>query len=164
MTVSSTVLIINCLRTPSDILVAVGSLNPSTKKAEKYEDGNWSDLQEPPVDVSLYSYAVIVYEDNFFYFGGWDTGRGRSEVSLILCLNAASWAWTNVGQMNSIRYGHGVIQADDTFMVIGGYDTRPNEACSLSNGSFTCEQKSSSLTDYAYMPLLFLVNDSYGNC
>ena len=141
-------------------MVAVGSTFPSNKKAEKFINGVWSDLQDPPVSWRLYAYAVTFDADNFYYFGGAD----KNFLSSILRLSAASWTWSNVGNFNSARRGHGVILVENTFMVIGGLSTKPNEACQLNNGQFTCESKTSSLNDYAFYPLLFLVSDDYKLC
>ena len=141
------------------MLVAVASF--SSKKSEKFEGGKWSDIQEPPVAGGLSEYAVIFDSGKFYYFGGFD---GRSHLSLIFCLNAGSWTWTNVGSLNSGRIAHGVIAVESMFMIIGGVGTQPNEACRLNNDKFTCEQKSSNLVEYARTPLLFLMNDNYGNC
>ena len=145
----------------SAVLVAVGSYNPRNKKSEKYEDGSWSEIQEPPL-VSLSDYAAIFHADSFYYFGGFESGSGY--LRSILRLNATSWAWSNAGQMKSSRRGHAVILVKNTFMVIGGGYTRQHSACLLNNGKFSCEEKSSSLTDYVDRPMLFLVNDSYENC
>ena len=131
-----------------------------TKKSEKFENGNWTDIEEPPVR-SISYYAVVFHAGNFYYFGGRDnTG---THLRSILCLNAASWTWSNVGQLNSGRLAHGVIQVENKFMVLGGDGTKRNEACILSNGYFTCEEKGPSLTWYN-LPLVFLVNGTYGNC
>ena len=130
--------------------------------SEKFEDGSWSDIPEPPVGQSLSNYAVIFDAGNFYYFGGFDSGKGLQKS--ILRLNADSWTWSNVGQLNSIRDGHGVTLIDNTFMVIGGMSSQPNEACFLNDGEFSCEQKSSSLLDYAFTPILFIVSDDYEIC
>ena len=145
-------LIIICLGT----LVAVGSYSPYNKKAETFEDGVWTDIQDAPVYSSLYNYAVIFYAGNFYYFGGWGSG--------ILRLDAATWTWSSVGQLNYGRYANGAILIDNTVMVIGGVDTKPNEACLFNNGQVTCEEKTSSLDNYQYTPLLFLVSDDFELC
>ena len=142
------------------VLVAVGSYSPSNKKAEKLENGSWSVIEDAPVDWKLYYYAVTFDADNFYYFGG----RDNSDLSSILRLSAASWNWSNVGNLNSARRSHGVILVENTFMVIGGLGTQANEACLLNNGQFTCQEKTSSLNRYASYPLLFLVNDDYKLC
>ena len=142
------------------VLVAVGSWSPNNKKAEKLENGSWSVIEDAPVNTRLFGYAVTFDADNFYYFGGYDS----SNLSSILRLSAASWTWSNIGNLNSARYGHGVILIESTFMVIGGSSTQPNEACQLNNGQFTCETKTSSLDYYFYTPLLFLVSDGYKLC
>ena len=150
----------NCL----GVLVAVGSAWPNNKKGEKFEDGDWIDIQEAPVGRSLNYYAVVFYGANFYYFGGTDRKNLLSiMLSSILRLNAATWTWSNVGNLNSVRYGHKVILVENTFMVIGGPASYSNEACLLNNGRFTCEERTSSLNSY-YMPLLFLVSDNFGRC
>ena len=141
-------------------MVAVGCVSPPSKKSEIFEDGNWSDFDEPPVG-TLDSYAVVVDAGNFYYFGGYDSG---ATVSSILRLNGATWTWSNAGQLNSARHAHNVIMVDKTVMVIGGGGNQPNEACILTNAEFTCQRLSSSLYEYKYTPLLHLVNDNYGLC
>ena len=140
----------------------MGSLWPTNKKSEKFEDGKWRDIGEPPVH-SLGFYAVIFHAENFYYFGGYDQVVDKS-LSSILALNAASWTWSNIGQLNSARHAHGVTSVNNMFIVIGGLGTQPNEACSLRNDEFICREKNSSLYRYAWSPLLFLVNDNYENC
>ena len=135
----------------------MGSWSPGNKKSEKFENGNWSDLQEAPVHLSFRSYAAIFYGGNFYYFGGYD-------LTSILRLSAASWTWSIVGQLNASRNGHGVILVDNKFMVIGGSDIRPTEACLLRNGRFNCEEKRSSLLKDFNTPILFLVDDNYQDC
>ena len=143
------------------MLVAVGSYSPPSKKSEIFEDENWRDIQEPLVDQRYYAfYAAIFYAGDFYYFGGTD----GNDLSSILRLNAASWTWSNVGQMNSPRWGHAVTLVGNTFIIIGGFGTQPNEACTLNNDEFTCEEKSSTLESYFLTPLLYVVNDNYGNC
>ena len=142
------------------VLVAVGGF-PASKKAEKFEDRSWTEIQEAPF--GLFDYAAIFYTGNFYYFGSEDTlNSGYAALNSILCLNAITWTWSNVGQLNSARSGHGVILIDNTFMVIGGSGHPRNEVCHLNNGRFTCERKTSSLSHYYRTPLLFLVSDDFG--
>ena len=154
----------------SAVLVAVGSHKPDHQKSEKLEGGSWSDIQEPPVGGSFHHYAVVFHAGSFYYFGGYGIAGGHS-LSSILCLNAASWIWSNVGQLNSGRHGHGVILAADTFIVIGGmaHDgtatfTKAHEACLLKAGKFSCTESSSALTNYRHLESLFLVSDDYDSC
>ena len=138
-----------------------------SKKSEKLEAGNWSDIPDPPVITSFSKYAVVYDAGNFYYFGGHDTGVGLpygTELDSILRLNAATWTWSEVGKLNSIRRGHQVVVVDNTFMVLGGGDIRHNEACTLNNDEFTCEEKTSKLNYYGHTPLVVLVDDDYRNC
>ena len=60
-------------------------------------------------------------------------------LSSNLRLNADSWTWSSIGQLNSARANHGVILVQNTFMVVGGFYNdgntftwlQPNEACFL---------------------------------
>ena len=106
-------------------------------------------------------YAVTFHAGNFYYFGGRDNNGARDSI---LRLNASTWTWSNVGKLNSARLGHSVILVENKFMVIGGLGTQPNEACVLNDGQLSCTEQSTSLTNYVFTPLLFLVNNSYGNC
>ena len=105
-------------------------------------------------------YVVIFYAGNHYYFGGNSSGWLNS----ILRLSGSSWTWSNVGQLNSPRHTHGVILVGNTFMVVGGAGTKKNEACNLNNEQFTCTELSTSLTNYGYTPILYLVDKNYGNC
>ena len=145
----------------SAVLVAVGSYDPYNIKSEKFEDGNWSDIEEPPVSHRFFNYVVIFDGDSFYYFGGFDR---RGNLGLILRLSAATFTWSNIGKLNSPRNGHGVTLTGSTFMVIGGRNIHPNEACTLNNGEFTCEEQSSTLNRYAWTPLLFHVSENFVSC
>ena len=138
----------------------MGSL-PHNRKSEKFENGEWTDIEEPPVK-TIARYGVVFYTGNFYYFGGHDdTVNGFiNGFSSILGLNAASWTWSRVGEMNSVRYGLGVIQVENSVMVLGGAKMLQNEVCVLNNERFTCEETNSSLS-YYYLPFVFLVSDSY---
>ena len=129
------------------------------EKGRKYEDGVWTNIQDPPVNTELSQFAVIFDAGNFYYFGGYD----RGVINSILRLNEATWTWSRVGNLNSARWHHGVILIENTFMVIGGDGTHPNEACFLENGQFTCEEKTSILEKYK-TPVLFPVSNNFGPC
>ena len=144
-------------------MVALGSYWPHSIRGEIFENGHWIGIADPPTLRSLSHYAVIYNTGNFYYFGGY-SGYSRDTLSSILCLHAATLSWSNVGQLNSARYGHGVIKVENIFMVIGGFGNQPNEACLLINGQFICEEKPSSLKSYAYKPLLFPVSGNFGKC
>ena len=132
-----------------------------SKKSEKFQDGNWSDIQEPPVDGSRFQgYAVIFHGGNHFFFGGF----GNGPLNSILRLNGSSWTWSNVGQLNSARGGHSAIFFGNTVAVVGGQGTQRNEACLLKNEQFTCTELTSSLTDYEWWPILHLVDENYDTC
>ena len=102
-------------------------------------------------------YVAVFYAGNHYYFGG-------TRLSSILCLNGSSWSWSNAGQLNSSRNGHGVILVGNTFTIVGGEGTLRNEACLLFNGQFNCTELSTSLTNYSWRPMLYLVDENYANC
>ena len=145
-------------------MIAVADFNG--KESEKLQDGIWSDIEEPPVDGGMYLYAVVVQGSSHYYFGGYYVSADGSNVGLdsILRLQSGSWTWSNVGQINSARYGHAVILIGQKFMVVGGGQKKYNEVCMLYNGRFNCTELSSSLSSYAYSPILFSVPDSYRYC
>ena len=140
-------------------LVAVG--DSYHNKGEKFENGNWSDIQEPPVNERFMGYAVIFHGGDHFFFGGFD---GSNYLDSIFRLSGSSWTWSNVGQLNSVRRGHGVILANNKFTVVGGDGNQKNEACLLDNEQFTCTELSSSLNGYRWWPILHLVDENYGTC
>ena len=110
----------------------------------------------------MYDYAVIFLGSSHYYFGGY--ADGYVVVDTILRLQSGSWTWSNVGQINSARWGHAVISNGEKFTVVGGNGNKKNEACSLKNGQFSCTKLSSKLYNYAYVPILFSVADNYGSC
>ena len=73
--------------TLSAAIVAVGSSWPYSRKSEKFENGSWSNITEPPVGKRLFSFAAIFDGGNFYFFGGYDSGSHSS----ILCLNAVTF-------------------------------------------------------------------------
>ena len=135
-----------------------------SKKSEKFVEGGWSDIQEPPVSgEEMTDYAVVFHAGHFYYFGGYIYGFS-STLDSVLRLDGTAWTWSNAGKIKSARYGHGVIVVGSNFMVIGGWHTQTNEQCLLSNGTFTCTEFTSSLTNYAFPAILHLVDANYGNC
>ena len=142
-------------------MVAVGDWYDH-EKSEKFEDGNWSDIQEPTVVGSRFrGYAVIFYGGNHFFFGGNDHS---SDLKSILLLSGSSWTWSNIGQLNLARQGHGAILIGNTVTVVGGEGTKKNEACHLADEQVTCTELSSSLGTYHWWPVLHLVDANYGAC
>ena len=106
------------------------------------------------------SYAVIFHGGNHFFFGGSSDGQ----LDSILRLSGNSWTWSKVGQLNALRQAHGVILVEDTFTVVGGTGIKKNEACVLNNEQLTCTELASSLTNYEYYPILYLVGKDYETC
>ena len=109
----------------------------------------------------MYQYVVIFHGSGHYYFGDSD---GNSRLHSVLRLQSGSWTWSNVGQINSARWGHAVISNGEKFTVVGGNGNKKNEACSLKDGQFSCTKLSSKLYNYAYVPILFSVADNYGSC
>ena len=155
----------------TDTLVAVGDM--SSRKTEKFQNGNWIDVEDIPADgTRMYHHAVLFYAGNFYNFGG--VTRFTEQLSSIFCLNGVSWTWSNVGQMISPRYGHAVISIENRFMVVGGVQADGNlavavpalkhEVCTLNNGFFSCTAFNSSLTNFYNTPVLYHVDKNYRTC
>lgn len=111
----------------------------------------------------MYGYVAISYGSYFYYFGGF-CGLGCETLNSILGLQKFSWTWSHHGKMKATREGHAVIMFGDRFMIIGGIGYKKNEACLLKNGEFDCTAFTTSLTNYANMPILYLVEKYYENC
>ena len=145
----------------SAVLVAVAGADGL--ESEKFENGNWSDLQQPPSGEYPYmsAYAAIFHAGNHYYFGGWNA---KVRLASVLRLSGSAWTWSNVGQLTSSRKGHGVILVANIFMVVGGHGNKRNEACFLTDEQFACTELSTSLNLYAYPPIMYLVDENYANC
>ena len=148
----------------SATLVAVGSVNPNTKKSEILQSNQWTEIEDVPAEGFFNQYAVVFYDGDYYYFGG-DQNIVYQDI---LRLDGNRWTWSTVGQLNTPRNGHGVILAGNTFKVIGGatYDgtALKNEVCIIQNQEFMCTEQSSELFYYYRYPILHLVNKDYSNC
>ena len=134
--------------------------------SEKLENGNWTEIDAPPIDErEIYGYAAIFYGTSHYYFGGW-SNQDTTELSYILALQEKTWTWSNLGLMKTTRHAHSVILVDQKFMLLGGGrgGIKNNEACILNNGEFSCTEFSSSLDHYVYYPILYLVDENYKSC
>ena len=109
----------------------------------------------------MQQYAAIFHAGDHYFFGG---ESDKNPLNSILLLNGTTWTWSNVGTLNLQRHAHGVILAENSFMVIGGFGWMTNEICQLTNQEFTCYRLATELNDYALWPILYLVDDNYGNC
>ena len=139
------------------VLVAVGS--STSTKSEKFEEGAWSVIQEPPGSGKFSEYAAIFHGFSHYYFG-----RFISDEYSIHQLQEKSWSWKYVGEMKSkYRSGHRVIKIGEKFMVLGGLNPMRNEACLLQSGWFSCTEFGSELTSY-HFPILHPVDENYKNC
>ena len=135
------------------VLVAVGDF--ISKKSEIFVDEKWATIEDPPINgVAITAYATIFHAGYHYYFGGYTASRIRS----IIRLEEKSWTWSNYGEMNTARQGHGVILFDDRFLVIGGYYTKKNEVCQFDADKLTCTEFASSLSNYENTPSLFIVD------
>ena len=63
--------------------------------------------------------------------------------------------------MNTPRRGHGVVFVDGKFLVIGGGGVYNNENCVFNQGEMKCSKQSTSLTNYAFYPELYLVESDF---
>ena len=155
------------------VLVAVGGKKAS-KKSEKLEHGNWTDIEEPPsYGNELYSYAVVFHGGYHYYFGGYLGGRliygnwipysTDGDFGFTLRLEEYTWIWSKIGKMKS-RWGHAAIVIGDRFMIIGGDSDNKNVARLLQQGDLSCTELSSSLFLYYKTPAVFLVDADIKNC
>ena len=85
----------------------------------------------------------MTYFDNaFILFGGYQ-GIYNKHSNMIARLDLATEEWSKIGELRTVRGGHGVIYDGEFFMVIGGYDNRygsiKTEKCKLSGKEFNSE-------------------------
>ena len=74
-----------------------------------------------------------------YVFGGQRrTLSKKTELSQdILAYNTYSHSWSNVGQLQTARHGHGVTLYMEYFVVVGGQGGKTSEQCEISDGSET---------------------------
>ena len=121
-------------------LVAVGGDNRGNfNKAEVYNRGNWTELEDFPFS-GLYwpiLFAPVYFRD-FFYYIGYDQKKCAR-------LNSESWDWSEVGSLISRRRRHSVIILGDRLMVVGGHtegqSRMKSESCQLEKEKLSCTQQ-----------------------
>ena len=123
------------------------------------EGGTWRLIEPTPVQIS--AYAVTFYAGHHYYFGG---SSGSQIIKSIFALEEKTWTWSKLGKMKSRRFGHGVILVEEKFVVIGGFEEMKNEACVLKKGEFSCKEFTTSLNDYAFWPILYLLDENQKSC
>ena len=69
--------------------------------------------------------------------------------------------WTQMGDLNAARGGHGVFYDGRVFLIIGGRSDRMTESCTLSEFSMSCTYLDTQFPDYAYYPGLFAVTEDF---
>merc|ERR1712106_85099 len=141
-----------------DEILALGSYDPWHKKAEilRTDGSTWSTIGDYPDSLasSSISYAPIIYSDGgFFVFGGWSDYN----IKGIGKLDATTFMWSKVGDLNTRRRSHNVIFDGAHFLVIGGDGTYKTESCKMDNDQMACVEQNPKLTKYAYYPELYLV-------
>ena len=98
-------------------------------------------------------------------------GGYRSQVlsDAIMRLDAFTYAWSEVGEINKARLGHNVIEVGGELLVIGGCDIAcdpkkqkewATERCKFKNGKMTCKKQKPDLIMYINYPELLTVPDN----
>ena len=118
--------------------------------------------------VEIIFYSSVVINESFFLVGGlydnYYLNRPDKFQRTIARLDAATWTWSNAGQLNTARSHHGAIWSMSKLIVVGGTgDEKPAEFCQLTDNRFNCVEQKSRLQGYLN-PLLFVVSDEYKNC
>ena len=131
-------------------------------KRNKSKSNGKIDSVKDGIDIIRYSSVVI--NESFFLVGGQYTAE-KLPVGTIARLDAATWSWSNAGQLNIARSLHAAIWTMSKLIVVGGKgDEKRTEFCQLTNNRFNCVEQKSKLQGYLSNPLLFLVSDDYRNC
>ena len=82
----------------------------------------------------------------------------------IVRLDAISKDWSNAGNLNAARHGHGVIFVDSAFLVVGGgHNSFMTEKCTLADNVMTCTEQAPELDDYGFYPELAYVSEDFGD-
>ena len=105
--------------------------------------------------------AVLYAQGSFYVFGGY-IGR-LTDTDVIARLDAQTYQWSKIGQLNTPRNYHAAIAIDDEFLIVGGAGEYKTERCSMleTNGELVCMDQEPTLSFYYRWPELFLVESSY---
>ena len=128
----------------------------------KVRTNSWTEESDYPYALGLYCmYAVVSYQDSFFYFGGWHVLSTASAV--IAKFDSTTRQWSHIGSLREGRTGHGAIFDGAYFLIIGGTDQYYTERCSLddNDSAMVCSQQEPRLYKYSDYPELFLVPGNF---
>ena len=93
-------------------------------------------------------------------FGGLIDNHVNSNI--IGRLDASTLTWTKAGELNYARNGHGAIYNGERIIVAGGVGNYKTESCSVDeNGVVNCIEQAPTLSNYAYYPEMYLVDDAF---
>ena len=139
-----------------DTAFALGAYDPYHNHFEVLDLKSWSWESRPdyPYHSSLNRHANIVYNGNFFVFGG-DTNNGSVYSTVIAKFDVSQNLWSKLGDLVSARCAHDVILSDGYFLVLGG---DPTEKCTLSDNSMSCTQQNPTVPPHLN---LFHVTDDF---
>ena len=85
----------------------------------------------------IYHFAITYYRNGFILFGG-NKGLLSKKISRF---DLTKSEWTNLGDLQTARDGHGVIFDNGIFVVIGGKGNFANEKCILSGNEFSDKEE-----------------------
>ena len=129
-----------------DTAFALGAFSPYHNHFEVLDLKSWSWESRPdyPFHSSLQRHANIVYNGNFFVFGG-DTDKNGDYSTVIAKFDVSQNRWSKLGDLVSARCAHDVILSDGYFMVLG---QKATEKCTLSDNSMSCIQQDPTVSDH----------------
>ena len=92
-------------------------------------------------------------------FGGRIDG---DHANIIGRLDASTLTWTQAGELNYARRGHGAIFNNEEIIVAGGNGHYKTESCSVKeNGIVSCTAQAPTLKFYYEYPEMYLVDDNF---
>ena len=144
-----------------DSVIVVGGADPNHGHTEVMStaDNEWQLKADYPFHDDIYNSPVVYFDGAFIVFGG---KSGSESVATIAGFfnSPGNGKWSNYGDLQQARRGHGAIYSSGYFLVVGGYgfdDTFITEKCWLDNEKMTCKWQYPDLFGYWYTPELALI-------
>ena len=118
------------------LVLAVGDTKHPNAEYFDVAKSKWTVTKNYPNIDAIWMAPMVGRGRQIYVFGGQRrTLSQQTEISKdIVAYNTYSKSWSNAGQLQTARHGHGVIMYMDFFVVVGGQGKKQSEKCEISDG------------------------------